>query len=120
MPCAHPGRTSLLAICCLSLLLLCRPAPAHAQSTCPQPTSPGVNICSPVNGSTVTSPFTISAAGRNSVATDGLDVWLDGKKLGWYPGTVVNTQTSLATGSHQLDIYAVGVNGELQEKTSVF
>ena len=88
--------------------------------TCSQPSSPGVNICSPTSGSTVTSPFTVSAAGRNSGTTDGMDVWLDGKKVGFYQGTTVNIQVSAGTGSHQLDIYAVGTNGELQEKTVVF
>ncbi len=103
----------------LFALLLALPTGASAQS-CAQPTSPGVNICSPANGSTVTSPFTISAAGRNTNATAGLDVWLDGHKVGWYTGTTVNIQVTAAAGQHQLDIYAVGVDNELQEKTVVF
>ncbi len=89
--------------------------------TCPQPTSPGVNICSPTNGSTVTSPFTISASGRNTNGTSGMDVWLDGNKVGWYGGTTsVNIQVSAGAGSHQLDIYAVGVDGELKLSSVIF
>ncbi len=88
--------------------------------TCPQPTSPGVNICSPMNGSTVASPFTITASGRNTNATAGMDVWLDGHKVGWYPGTSVDIQETATAGSHQLDIYAVGDDGELKLSTVVF
>jgi phospholipase C len=87
---------------------------------CAQPSTPGVNICSPLNGSTVTSPVTISAAGRDNSTTEGMDVWIDGVKFGWFPGTNVSAQATLASGSHQLDIYAVGTNGELQKKTSIF
>jgi FG-GAP-like repeat/Bacterial Ig domain len=89
--------------------------------SCPQPTSPGVNICSPMNGSTVTSPFTIFASGKNTNATAGMDVWLDGQKVGWYGGTTtVNIQDTAGPGSHQLDIYAVGVDGELKLSSSIF
>lgn len=118
MSCATTRTATVLATALLFVLVLGLPAGAAAQ--CAQPSSPGVNICSPLNGSTVTSPVTISAAGRNTNATAGLDVWLDGKKVGWYTGTTVNIQVSPATGQHQLDIYAVGVDNELQEKTVIF
>src|SRR5689334_6445899 len=119
MPCTTPRIATVLATAFLLALVLGLPTAASAQS-CAQPSSPGVNICSPLNGSTVTSPVTISASGRNTNATAGLDVWLDGKKVGWYTGTTVNIQVTAATGQHQLDIYAVGVDNELQEKTVVF
>jgi hypothetical protein len=90
-------------------------------TACPVPSSPGVNICAPVNGATVGSPVHISAAGRDNSATAGMDVWLDGKKVGWFPGnTVVADVSNVGAGSHQLDIYAVGVDGELQKTTVVF
>ena len=112
-------QASRLALLVVALCFCLFTVAARAQS-CPQPSSPGVNICSPTNGATVGSPFTISAAGRNSNATAGMDVWLDGHKVGWYTGTSVNIQVTAATGQHQLDIYAVGVDGELQEKTVIF
>ncbi len=88
---------------------------------CTAPASPGVNICSPTNGSTVSSPVTITAAGTNNGSTEGMDVWIDGHKLGWFGGTnQVNTQATLGAGTHQLDIYAVGTNGDLQKSTVVF
>ncbi len=88
--------------------------------SCSQPSSPGVNICSPTKGSSVSSPVTISAAGRNAGSTDGMDVWIDGAKLGFFQGTTVSTQATLAAGSHQLDIYAVGSDGSLQQSTVIF
>src|SRR3954464_5562382 len=101
------------ALCVMSFAV-----PVAAQ--CPQPSSPGVNICSPANGSTVTSPFMITASGRNTNTTAGLDVWLDGKKVGWYAGTSVNISVPAANGQHQLDIYAVGVDNELQLNSAIF
>ncbi len=48
-------------------------------------------------------------------------MWIDGVKFNWYGGTTtVNAQATLAAGSHELDIYAVGQNGELQEGVSKF
>lgn len=89
--------------------------------SCTAPASPGVNICAPTNGSTVSSPVTITAAGTNNGSTQGMDVWLDGSKLGWFGGTnTVNTTATLTAGTHQLDIYAVGTNGDLQKSTSIF
>ena len=115
---AVAGQGSRLVPVVVSLFFVLSTA-ARAQS-CAPPSSPGVNICSPSNGSTVTSPFTISAAGRNTNATAGMDVWLDGQKIGWYTATVVNLQVAAGNGQHQLDLYAVGVDHELQEKTVVF
>lgn len=88
--------------------------------SCAQPTSAGVNICSPLSGSTVSSPVTITASGRNTGTTAGLDVWIDGQKFGWYPQTSLSAQVTLGSGQHELDIYAVGTDGELQEKTVIF
>lgn len=89
--------------------------------SCPVPSTPGVNICSPANGSTVTSPIHILASGKNTGTTAGMDVWLDGTKVGWYSGTnTVDTQVYVSPGNHRLDVYARGTNGELQEATSYF
>jgi hypothetical protein len=61
------------------------------------------------------------AAGRDNSITGGMDVWLDGRKVGWFSGNAVDTQVNnVGAGSHQLDIYAVGVDGELQKSTEYF
>jgi hypothetical protein len=106
---------SLIALLCLSA--------AVAAAQCSGPSSPGVNICSPPSGSMrVSSPFVISAAGKNTNGTDGMDVWLDGRKLGFFAGTTtVNIANATAlSGSHELDIFAVGVDGELKLQRSFF
>src|SRR3954464_15915314 len=115
MVCVTFRRKFCLAIVTLPFALICLSNTAFAQTSCAQPASPGVSICSPANGSTVTSPVTISASARNTNGTSGLDVWLDGKKVGWYQGNTVNIQVNVAAGNHQLDIYGVGVDNELQE-----
>jgi PKD repeat protein len=96
-------------------------SPPPPTSSCAAPSSAGVNICSPLNGSTVDSPFIISAAGKNTNGTRGMDVWLDGAKLKWWAGvTTVEMQASAAPGPHQLDIYAAGIDGELKLARSIF
>lgn len=90
-------------------------------STCSARTTPGVTICSPADGSTVSSPVQIEAYGMNSGTTDGMDVYIDGHHTGWYGGTThLSISVALGSGSHQLDVYAVGTNGELQESTVHF
>ncbi|HKR27054.1 MAG TPA: hypothetical protein VJS11_06350 [Acidobacteriaceae bacterium] len=90
-------------------------------SACSPPNSPGVVICSPPDGSTQSSPFHILAYGMNSGTTAGMDVWLDGQKLAWFDGTTTaDTYASAGSGSHELDIYAVGSDGSLQEATAFF
>jgi hypothetical protein len=85
------------------------------------PASPGVNICSPTNNSTTGSTVHVWAAGRDHSTTQGMDVWLDGRKMGFFPGNAVDVQLSnVAPGSHQLDIYAIGVDGEKQLSTVFF
>jgi PKD repeat protein len=89
--------------------------------SCPQPSTPGVNICSPLNGTSVSAAFTISAAGRNTNGTTGMDVWLDGKKLGWYDdATSIDVPATASAGPHQLDIYVIGFDGELKAARSSF
>jgi hypothetical protein len=88
---------------------------------CPAPASPGVNICVPANGTPAAAPFDISAAGMNSNGTAGLDVWLDGTKLGFFANTNVKILgQKVSPGSHELDVFAVGVDGELKLQSSFF
>jgi hypothetical protein len=88
---------------------------------CPAPGPPGVSICLPANGRPLTSPFDISAAGTNSSGTAGLDVWMDGTKLGFFANTNVKVFGQKASpGPHELDIFAVGLNGELKLQKSFF
>jgi glucose/arabinose dehydrogenase len=87
--------------------------------TCELPASSGdVNICSPLNGSTVTSPVTINASGGTAVTR--LDAWIDGVKTQGVDGNMLTFSKSLANGSHRLTIIAKSSGTETARKTINF
>ena len=91
--------------------------------TCTPPNAfEGIHVCSPLAGSTVTSPvkFRVGAAGQTPMRK--VEVWVDGKKLveqldGFSHYTFMDKTEPLAAGSHQVTIYAAGWDNWL-EKTS--
>jgi FG-GAP-like repeat len=77
-------------------------------STCPAPsTATATVICSPANGSTVSSPVSVVAKGGSSVTF--MEVWVDGTKRFQTSGNNVSTSLTLAAGSHHLSVF--GKNG---------
>jgi FG-GAP-like repeat len=75
---------------------------------CEGPDSPGVNVCSPVVGSTVASPVNVIAAGTGaSGEVNHLELWIDGNKMGNYPGASMNANVTLAAGSHAVTVVEV-------------
>lgn len=77
-------------------------------SSCPAPsTGTGTVICSPANGSTVSSPVSVVAKGGSSVTF--MEVWVDGTKRFQTSGNNVSTSLTLAAGSHHLSVF--GKNG---------
>jgi hypothetical protein len=86
--------------------------------SCNAPTSPGVNVCAPANGSTVTSPVTVQAKATIAGTLARMEVWVDGvKKFTETTSTTLNASIALATGSHRFDIYAVNTAGTKYLKT---
>ena len=86
--------------------------------SCNAPTSPGVNVCAPANGATVTSPVTVQAKATIAGTLARMEVWVDGvKKFTETTSTTLNTSIALATGSHRFDIYAVNTAGTKYLKT---
>lgn len=82
----------------------------------------GINVCSPIAGSTVASsvPFSVGAAGQ--VVMRKVEVWVDGKKMveqlnGFSNYTFLDSTLHLAQGTHHVDIYAAGWDNSLQEKS---
>jgi hypothetical protein len=71
-----------------------------------------VTICTPANGTAVTSPVHLVAATSEPVMR--MEVWVDGNKFGSAPGNVVDTNVPLASGQHNVQVAAVEVD------TSVF
>jgi chitobiase/beta-hexosaminidase-like protein/Big-like domain-containing protein len=86
--------------------------------SCNAPGSPGVNVCAPANGSTVTSPVTVQAKATIVGTLARMEVWVDGvKKFTETTSTTLNTSIALGTGSHRFDIYAVNTAGTKYLKT---
>lgn len=87
-------------------------------ASCSVPTSPGVHICSPVSGSTVTSPVQISAAGKVSGTLASMQVWIDGVKKYSIAASTITTTLSVAAGTHRFAVLAVNTSGQTVESVS--
>jgi hypothetical protein len=81
-------------------------------SGCAAPGSPGVNICKPVNGSTVASPVAVQASATVTGTISNMQLWVDGVKKFSNTGTkTLSTSVSLAAGSHRFTVIAVNTAG---------
>jgi hypothetical protein len=86
---------------------------------CGQPSSATATvICSPANGSTVSSPVSIQARGGSSV--NFMEVWVDGTKRFQTSGNTVSTSLSLAAGSHKLTVFGRNGTPVLSSAVSTF
>ncbi len=70
--------------------------------SCAVPTSNGVNVCSPANDATVTSPVQISAAATVSGGVYRFELWNGATKLLSEDNGVMDQTVSLAPGSYKL------------------
>ena len=87
-------------------------------SGCGAPASPGVNVCAPVDGTTVGSPTTVSAAANIVGTLARMEIWVDGAKLFTETtSTSFTTTLNLANGYHSFAIYAVNTAGTKYETT---
>jgi hypothetical protein len=85
---------------------------------CSPPGSPGVNVCKPVNGSTVASPVPVQAAATVTGTISRMEVWVDGaKKFSTFNSTTLSTSLGLAAGPHTFAFYAVNTAGTKWTKT---
>ncbi len=93
---------------------------ARAATPCPLSTvSPSVTICTPTNGSTVTSPFQVWAGTTdNAYPVTSMKVYLDYVAVYSISGNVVNTSLTAAAGSHHLTVNAWDSSGAVF-KTSI-
>jgi FG-GAP-like repeat len=75
---------------------------------CMAPSSPGAKLCSPAQGSSVSSPVLFTGAGTGaSGKVDHLELWIDGSKIGNYPGNSMSASVALASGSHAATLVEV-------------
>jgi hypothetical protein len=81
-------------------------------SACAAPSSPGVHVCSPANGSTVSSPVAVKAAATITGKLARMEVWVDGvKKYTETSSQTLSTSIGLAAGSHRFVVFAVNTSG---------
>jgi hypothetical protein len=83
------------------------------------PTSTTVNITSPLNNTTVNSPFSVSAtaAPATGVTISSMAVLLDGTQVFTTPGTTVNTSLAAPVGTHTVAVQATDSSSTVTTKT---
>ncbi|MGB6827747.1 MAG: Ig-like domain-containing protein [Terracidiphilus sp.] len=79
--------------------------------SCAAPPSNGVNVCSPAQGSTVTSPVSINAAATVSGGVYRFSLWNGNTKLLNEDSSVMDQTLSLAAGSYKLTFDAENTAG---------
>lgn len=82
----------------------------------------GINVCSPLAGSSVGSPVSFEVGAAGQVSMRDVEVWVDDRKLseeigGFSNYTFLNRRVSMAAGTHQVTIYAVGWDDSLERKS---
>lgn len=89
------------------------------QTTCPTP-NVGLNVCTPIDYSQLTSPVTVYATshGASGYGIQRMEIWVDGvKEYSTFGSQVLKTQLTIKPGWHKLDYYAAGTDGSLWEQT---
>jgi hypothetical protein len=77
----------------------------RASTSCSTPgSSTGLNLCSPTDGATTSSPVQILAQGGSAVTA--IEAWIDGKKVGQVSGTRLSLSVAQPAGSHKLTLFA--------------
>jgi VCBS repeat protein/Big-like domain-containing protein len=82
-------------------------------SSCAAPTSPGVNLCAPGNGSSISSQSVLVQASANITGTLArMEIWVDStKKYTETDSTSLSTAVMATPGTHQFTVYAVNMDG---------
>jgi hypothetical protein len=90
-----------------------------AAGSCSAPTSPGVHVCMPANGSTVSSPVQVQAAANVTGTFARMELWVDGvKQYTESSSKTLSTSISVAAGSHRFAIFAINTAGTKWEGVS--
>ena len=87
---------------------------------CGPPSSPGAILCTPAPGSTDSSPVSFTGAGTGaSGSVNHLELWIDGNKIGDFPGNTMSASVPLATGSHTATLVEVDSASNFLKSTPV-
>jgi hypothetical protein len=85
---------------------------AGGSSSCPAPSANRtINLCSPVNESTVNNPVKVMAAITTSNKYYGAKVYIDGKARHTTTSKQVNTSFTLSAGRHRVSVQAYDTQG---------
>jgi len=97
----------------LGLLAALLPLAAHAQCTL-NPTSPSVTICAPAPNATVSSPVNVVAGTTsNTYPVTAMAIYLDGVKVYSVNAKSLNTNLTMAAGSHHITVKAWNSGGQV-------
>jgi hypothetical protein len=81
-------------------------------TTCLPPSSPGLNICSPLNDSSITGTVLAWAGGTVTGTIQRMEVWVDGvKKFSSFGSPTLKTNLAVASGPHTIGYYIVNTAG---------
>jgi hypothetical protein len=89
-------------------------------TTCTLPSSSGIHLCNPANGTIQTSPVRAWASTRVSGTFAHFDLYIDGVKRLRATSTTINQTYSLTKGSHKIIFYAYNTAGTRWSSTSTF
>jgi hypothetical protein len=103
-------------------VLLLNNTPGSFPSCAPPNAFEGINVCSPIASTAVSSPVSFAVGAAGQVIMRDVEVWVDGKKValqvdGFSNYTFLNRNVSLSAGTHAVAIFAAGWDHSQQKKT---
>jgi len=94
------------------------PSPTPTPGTCQGgAASPSVNICSPGNGATVSSPVHVVAATTVSTSVKFIQIYVDGSPVFTTSGGRLDTNVAMAAGSRRVTVQAKDSAGVIFKQT---
>jgi hypothetical protein len=88
---------------------------------CSAPTSAGIHICAPTQGSTISSPVAISAAANGGTATiSAMKAYIDSQLVASSTSGTLSGSATEAAGTHNLTVNAWNTAGKLFQSTATF
>ena len=84
-------------------------------TACSLPSTFGVHICAPANGSTVSSPVLVTAAASATLYFSRMELWVDGVKKYSTNANPLQTSVTLAAGKHRFAVLAIYGDGNRPE-----
>jgi len=113
-------KSQLLRLTSLLALLVLISSLASA-ATCSAPSTAGVKICGPGNGTTANYPAEITASARGNASVTKMAVYIDNERIYLGAGNQVDVvDSSVKSGSHRLTVRAWDASGATYSAASTF